>query len=330
MKKQISEFTQQLNLALQAAEISQLTSSSNEIKNVVISGMGGSGISGDITADAVASEITVPVVVNKNYSLPNYVNKNTLVIITSYSGETEETVKALQDAINMDAKITCITSGGEIAAIAGKKNIDLILMPKRFAPRAAIGFSLAHILKTLNYHEIISSEFKKNIFAAIKLIDAEEKNIIRDAKETAAHLIGKLPIIYSTAGMESIALRFRQQLNENSKMLCWHNVFPELDHNELQGWTQKNNNVEVVVFRNDSDYPRTAKRIKISSEIISHYVAEVKEVYSKGNSVLERMLYLIHWGDWVSYFVAEMKGVDTMDIRMITYLKSEMAKAEVN
>ena len=326
MKKLISEFTKQLKHALEIADLSEFTDFKKEIKNVVISGMGGSGIGGNIVAEAIASEVKIPIIVNKDYSLPNYVNKNTLVIISSYSGDTEETIKALEEAIAKESKIVCITSGGRIADIAGRKNIDLVLVPKGLPPRAALAYSLVQLLYILNFYYIISSTFKKNLNAAIKLIDVEEKNITRDAKETANLLSGKLPIIYSIAGMESVAIRFRQQLNENSKILCWHNVFPELNHNELQGWKEKNSNIAVILFRNDNEYPRTAKRIDISTEIISHYDAATKEVYSKGTSLLERMLYLIHWGDWVSYFIAEMKGIDTMDIRVITYLKNELAK----
>jgi glucose/mannose-6-phosphate isomerase len=328
MKKLISEFTKQIKHALEIAGLAKLTDFKTEMRNVVICGMGGSGIGGGIVAEAVASEIKIPLIISKDYFLPNYVSKNTLVIVSSYSGDTEETLKALDEAIVKDAKIVCITSGGKMADVATRKNIDLILIPKGMPPRAAIGYSLVQMLHILNFNYIISTDFKKNLLAAISLIDTEEKNIIRDAKETANKLSGKFPIIYSTAGIESVAIRFRQQLNENAKLLCSHNVFPELNHNELQGWKQKNNNIAVLIFRNGTDYQRTAKRIDISSDIISNYDAVIKEVYSKGNSLLEQILYLVHWGDWVSYFLAEMKGIDTMDIRVITYLKSELAKVE--
>ena len=328
MKKLISNFTKQLKNALEISKESKLTPFDKKINNVIISGMGGSGIGGNIISETTASEIKIPIIVNKDYNLPNFANTDTLVIISSYSGDTEETLKSFEEAIKKNAKIVCITSGGKIGELAKEKNIDNILIPKGMPPRAAIAYSVTQILHTLHYYDLISNSFEKDLQSAIKLIDVEEKNITRDAKETANILSGKFPIIYGAAKMESVALRFRQQLNENSKLLCWHNVFPELDHNELQGWKKKNNNSVVVIFRNDNDSPRTAKRIDISSEIISHCDTEIKEVYSKGNSILERILYLINWGDWVSYFIAEMTGTDTMDIRAITYLKSELAKVE--
>lgn len=328
MKKLISNFTGQLKHALEITQYTELSPFKKEIKNIVICGMGGSGIGGNIVSEAVASKIKIPIIINKDYSVPNFVGKNSLVIISSYSGDTEETIKAMNEAIDSESKIVCITTGGKIAEIATQKKIDLILIPKGMPPRAAIAYSIVQILHILIFHTIISFKFNNNLLAAIELIDAEENNVIKDAKETAKLLADKLPIIYSITGMESVALRFRQQLNENAKMLCWHNVFPELNHNELQGWSEKDNDKALIIFRNDNDISRIAKRIDISSDIISNYNITFKEVYSKGNTTLEQILYLIHWGDWVSYFIAEIKDIDPMDIQTITYLKSELAKVE--
>lgn len=328
MKKLISNFTNQLKHALEITQYTELSLFKKEIKNVVICGMGGSGIGGNIVSEAIASKVTIPIIVNKDYSLPNFTGKHSLVIISSYSGDTEETVKAFEEAIERDSKIVCISTGGKIAEIAKQKKIDLIIIPKGMPPRAAIAYSVVQLLHILNFHAIISYSFKNNLLAAIELLDAEENNIIRDAKETAKLISDKLPIIYGVAGMESVALRFRNQLNENAKMLCWHNVFPELNHNELQGWTENERDIAVIVLRNDNDTFRTAKRIDITSEIIRHHDVTLKEVYSKGNTPLERILYLIHWGDWVSYYIAEIKEIDPMDIQTITYLKKELAKVE--
>jgi glucose/mannose-6-phosphate isomerase len=328
MKKLIMNFVNQLKHALKITEDAELTESDSEIRNVVIHGMGSSGIAGNIAAGAIALEVKIPITVNKDFSLPNYVNKHTLVIITSYSGDTEETVTALEEAIVKHAKIVCITSGGKIREIATQRKIDLVLIPKDLPPRGALGYLLVQILHVLNFNYLIFTVFKKHLLATINLITAEENNIVRDARETAQLLIGKWPVIYTSSGMESVALRFHQQLNENAKMLCSHNVFPELNHNELQGWKKKNGNIFVVIFRNETDDMRTSQNIDISGEIISHYGAGIKEVYSRGNSLLEQMLYHIHWGDWVSYFLAEMRGIDTMDTREIIYFKSAPARVE--
>lgn len=328
MKKLISDFTRQLKNAGEIAEHVHLSSATHQINNVVICGMGGSGIGGNMAAEIAAPEAAIPIIINKDYFLPHFVSHNTLVIISSYSGDTEETIMALEEAFRKDAHIVCITSGGKVKELAQKMNLDLVLIPSGMPPRAAVGFSLVQLLNILSFHGIISKLYQKDLKKAIELIDTEENCIVRDAKETAEELDGKSLVIYSTAGMESVALRFRQQINENSKLLCRSNIFPELNHNELQGWREKNDNLEVVIFRNGTDYQRTSKRIDISEEIISHYDATIKEVYSKGDSILEHILYLVHWGDWVSYFLAQRKGIDTMDIKVITYLKTELAKVE--
>jgi glucose/mannose-6-phosphate isomerase len=324
MKELITGFTEQLMEALKISERAELTAAQNEIRNVVISGMGGSGIGGNITIEAVAPELRIPVIVNKDYALPHYVNKHTLVVISSYSGDTEETINAMEEAMEKDAKIVCITSGGSIGDKAARKDIDHIIVPKGMPPRAAMGYSITQLLHILNFYYIISAAYKKEMLDAIALLDAEEDSIVNSARETAKVISGKLPVIYSTSKMEAVALRFRQQINENAKMLGWSNIFPEMNHNELEGWKQKGN-FAVVVFRNENDYPRTAKRIDVSLELVNKYTQDIVEIYSKGNSLLERMLYLIHWGDWVSYFIAELNGTDIMDISAINHLKSALS-----
>ena len=328
MKKLISEFTTQLNHSLEISERAKLTPISENITYVVISGMGGSGIGGDIVSEAISQEIKIPIIVNKDYILPNYVEDKTLVIISSYSGDTEETVNAMKQAISIGANIVCITSGGKVEELAIKNHLDVILIPKDIPPRAALAYSLVQLLYTLNFHSIISDKYKVEILNSIISLNKEEQNILTDAKETANLLLNKLPIVYSVSAIKAVSTRFCQQLKENSKTLCWHNEFPELNHNELQGWEQKGNNFSVIIFRNDTDYLRTSKRIDISAGIIGDLNTPIKEVYSKGNSLLEKMLYLIHWGDWVSYFLAELKEVDTMDIRVISYLKWELSKVK--
>ena len=328
METLISNFTKQVSQSLEISANSWLSPVKRKIKSVVITGMGTAGIGGNIVSEAIASEAKYPIIINKDYSIPNFVTKNTLVIVCSYSGNTEETLVALNEAILKGCVIVCITSGGKMEELAIKKGIDVILLPKVMPSRSSISYSIIQLLFILNFYSVISADYKTNVLQAIKTIDSEEQNIMNEAKEAASFLFNKLPIIYTVTGMASVALRFCQQLNENSKTLCWYNVFPELNHNELQGWDQKNNNFALIIFRSEHDYPRTSKRIDISTEIIDDLDASIKEVYAKGNSPLERMLYLIHWGDWASFYLAELKGIDSKDIRLISYLKWELSKVK--
>ncbi|MCB9335980.1 MAG: hypothetical protein H6586_07515 [Flavobacteriales bacterium] len=178
----------------------------------------------------------------------------------------------------------------------------------------------------LEHYGVVSENYTSQFNSAISLIENEEHNIIEEAKKVTEKLFNKIPVIYADAWYEGVAVRFRQQINENSKMLCWHHVIPEMNHNELVGWTTKNEDLAVVIFRNDDDYFRTQKRMEVNKTVFEKYTSTILEIYSKGKTRLERSLYLIHLGDWVSYLLAEKKGVDVVEVDVITHLKNELAK----
>lgn len=135
-----------------------------------------------------------------------------------------------------------------------------------------------------------------------------------------------MPIIYAAADFEGVAVRFRQQINENSKMLCWHHVVPEMNHNELVGWRTKDNTKVVVLLRNETDYERTQLRMEINKTIIKKYTPNIIEIWSKGKSYLERVFYIVHLTDWASVFLAELNGIDDTEVKVIDFLKGELAK----
>ncbi|MFH1320331.1 MAG: bifunctional phosphoglucose/phosphomannose isomerase [Bacteroidota bacterium] len=326
MKTLISNFSKQLEEAIDIGKNAQLSRPVNEITNVLISGLGGSGIGGSIVSEIVENEASVPINVNKDYFIPQYVDQHTLMIISSYSGNTEETISAMNLAGNKNAEIVCITSGGEVLDTAKKNNLNYIVIPGGMPPRACLGYSMTQLLYILHHFGIIGNSFKTDIEASIKLLYEEEENIIKQAKSIAQRLFNKIPIIYSTASNAGVAVRFRQQLNENAKMLCWTNVLPEMNHNELVGWRKKNEELAIVIFRNDTDFSRTQKRIEICKDIFAKYTSTIIEIYSRGNSHIEKAIYLIHLGDWASFFLSELNKVDVMEIEVINYLKSELAK----
>lgn len=327
MKKLISNFPQQVREALTIGKAAGLSASNDTIANVFISGLGGSGIGGTIVSELVAFEAKVPINVGKTYFIPSYINEHSLVIISSYSGNTEETINALELALEKRAKIVCVTSGGKIQEIAKANKLDIILIPGGMPPRACLGYSMTQLFFILNYFQIIGKGFLSQLEQAIKLIEKDQDQIQKQAREIAEKLKNKIPVIYTTSHNEGIAIRFRQQINENSKMLCWHHVFPELNHNELVGWTEKNEKLAIVLFRDKEDYSRNQTRIEISKTIFEKYTDTITEVYSKGNSVIEKSIYLIHLGDWVSYFIAEIKGIDSIEVAVINHLKAELAKS---
>lgn len=328
MKELVAEFPKQLQKALLIAKSAELKKSTQAIHNVFISGLGGSGIGGSIVSELVSGEAICPVIINKDYTAPSFINEHTLAIICTYSGNTEETIQVLKQCITAKAKVTVITSGGEAAQLANQHNLDYILLPAGFPPRSCIGYSICQILKVIHFHEVTAVNHLAEVENTISLLENQKEEIIAEANKVALALSNKIPVIYTLGNTEGVAIRFRQQLNENSKMLCWHHVLPEMNHNELVGWTEKNDDLAVVVFRYENDFYRTVKRLEVCKEVFAKYCNTIIEITAKGNSPVQRALYMIHLGDWISCAIADIKQVDAVDISIINHLKSELSKMD--
>ena len=326
MKTLVANFSKQLTEAIKIGSNSKLTVSKNKISNVLVCGLGGSGIGGSILSELVAGDANVPINVTKGYFIPEYVNENTLVIISSYSGNTEETLNCMELAMAKSAKIVSVTSGGKVQEISKSKGYDHIIVPGGMPPRSCLGYSLTQLFFILGFFKIISNNYKAELESAIKLIDSEEANIIDEATSIAQKLVGKIPVIYATTYYEGVAIRFRQQLNENSKVLCWHHIIPEMNHNELVGWTEKNDNLSVLFFLDKDEYFRNLARVDINKEVIKKYASSITEIYSKGTTAIEKAIYFIHLGDWISVQLAELRGVDAIEVNVINQLKSALSK----
>jgi len=324
MKELILKFPQQLHEAVSIAGKANLTKVAKPISNVVICGLGGSGIGGTVVKEILQDEMTVPIDVMKSYTIPAYVNENTLVICSSYSGDTEETLESYRLAKERKAQIVCITSGGKILESAKKDGYSAIVVPGGMPPRACLGYSLTQLLHILAFYGICPSHIGA-ISGAASLLEKEQAFIIKEATAIAEKLVGKLPVIYSTSLNEGIAVRFRQQLNENAKILCWHHVFPEMNHNELVGWSHPYPEVAVLMFIEKEEHPRNKIRIEICRKIFEKYAGLLLELNPKGNNAIEKKIYWIHLGDWVSYILSEKRNVDAMDIKVIDQLKKELA-----
>jgi glucose/mannose-6-phosphate isomerase len=326
MKELVEVFTRQLGEALEIGAKASLTPTKNRILNVVITGLGGSGIGGKIVAQLVADECPVPIITNNTYDLPAFVNENTLVIASSFSGNTEETLFALEAAEAKGAQIAIISSGGKIVELAKAKGYNYIVLPQGDSPRAMLTYSMVQQFVLLHHYGLIASFYIGQLRQAITLLDNEIDAIKKDAQAIAKALVNKTAVLYAEAKMEGVITRFRQQLNENSKVLCWHHVLPEMNHNELVGWAGGKDEYAVVMFRNSIDFDRTQVRMDITKSVVSKYTSTYIEVFSKGQSAIENALYFILLGDWVSIYLAELKQVDPTEVKVISYLKGELSK----
>ena len=326
MNDYINDFTNHLREAIEIANNTNLKENTKEIRNVLICGLGGSGIGGTIVNDIVSPKVGIPIAATKDYSIPNFVNEHTLVIANSYSGNTEETLYALEKCQAKGAEIAVITSGGKLKTIAEENNYNKIIIPGNQPPRAMFGYAFTELFFILNHYGIIDDSFKSDFTKAIELLDTEKSDIQEQAMSLAKKMYKQTPVIYVANGFEGVAVRFRQQINENSKMLCWHHVVPEMNHNELLGWRTNVNDLAVVYFRNKSDYDRNQIRMDINKKVIAKFTENITEIWSKGDSLIENSLYHINLGDWVSWYLSEMNNVDAIEIDVIDFLKGELAK----
>ncbi|MBK21567.1 MAG: bifunctional phosphoglucose/phosphomannose isomerase [Flavobacteriales bacterium] len=325
MRKHIEGFIQQLEDAFSIGEKSAFSIPDKKLNNVLILGVGGSGIGGTVVAKTALLGAGIPVMTCNDYHIPEYVDENTLVIACSYSGNTEETLTALKKCQNKGTEIAAVTSGGELKRICEEHNYNHIIIPGGNPPRTCLGYSLTEQFFILIKYKILPEAAVEELKSAIQLLKENESSIIEEAKTLADNLFGKLPVIYSTDKFEPVSIRFRQQLNENSKELCWHQKFPEMNHNEIVGWASGNSNLSVVMFRNHDDYYRTQERMEFMKKVILDKGSTVTEIHSKGNSFIEKALYLIYLTDWASLFIAEKKEIDPVEIRVIDALKDHLA-----
>jgi len=326
MNDYINDFTNHLTEAMEIGDASNLKKLDKKFNNILICGLGGSGIGGTIINDIISSKANIPILATKDYSIPNFVDENTLVIASSYSGNTEETIYALEKCQNRNTEICIITSGGKLKTIAEENNYNHIIIPGGHPPRAMFGYAFTELFYVLNHYGIIDNSFKSDFTNSISLLNSEKEDIQDKAMELAKKMYQKTPVIYVAQGFEGVAVRFRQQINENSKMLCWHHVVPEMNHNELLGWRTNVDDLAVVYFRNKSDFDRNQIRMDINRKVISKFTNNITEVWSKGDSQIENTLYHINLGDWVSWYLSEMNNVDAIEIDIINFLKGELGK----
>jgi glucose/mannose-6-phosphate isomerase len=307
-----------------------------KINNIVMSGMGGSAMGGDIVAYVLRDKVKFPMVVNRNYTCPNFVDGGTLFFALSYSGNTEETISSFKEAAAKKARIICISSGGELKELAAKFKVPFIEIPKGLPPRAALGYILSAMLNVL-YKLGIDSGLKQEIGDSVKLLrqlskkrGASASSRENEVKQMALKLSGKIPVVLATEGTTYPAgLRWKTQLNENSKVTMLFSVFPELNHNDLVNYSflkPGEHDFSFVILRDDAELERMKKRIEITKSLISGFVGGISEVWAQGRSRLEKLMSLIQFGDYLSVYLAVIAGIDPTPVEIIEKLKKELAR----
>lgn len=326
MEELIAGFGPQLREAIALAKAAHITPKQNDVRNVLLIGMGGSAFGGEIVKSYIATTCKVPFAISRDYTVPAWVGPHTLVITSSYSGNTEETLAALEMARQQGAEIAAITSGGQVLDIVKTNDYTHIVVPGGNPPRTAAGYSIVQQLRILNGYGLIG-DFHEDLEEGVVMIENFEDK--EAAQSLAQVLSGCIPVLYSSPELEAISIRWRQQFAENSKNLAWHHVLPEMNHNELVGWVQPKdsmNKVYAVFLEREQDHPRTRVRAKLTRELIREASRNVCTVAAQGQGLLGQMLYLLHYGDWVSLYLAQENSEDPIQIRSIDHLKTELGK----
>ena len=309
------------------------------IEKIVFVGMGGSAIGGDVIRSLLARDLPLPLSVSRHYLLPAWVDSKTLCIFSSYSGNTEETLAGFQEGMKKKLRSVVITSGGELARLAQKPSLPWIEIPKGLPPRAALGYSVFPILKLfskLNLWKWDAPAVRETL-ALLKKLNGEKFSPevplkSNPARQAAKSLWGRFVAIYAgTELLETAALRFRNQIEENAKALASHHLLPEMNHNEILGWENPGTLIgrSIAVFLRDSeDHPRIQLRFKITRKLLAERGIQILEMHSEGKSRLARLFSAILLGDWASYYLALLYGVDPTPVAIIEDLKKQLARAK--
>jgi glucose/mannose-6-phosphate isomerase len=331
MRKLIENFPNQIKEASVALKNLDSTKHDEYAKGftttgILVLGMGGSGIGGAFVASILRKTSNVPIVTNADYGIPGWVCSTTLVVACSNSGNTEETLAAASEAIKRGAKIACIASGGKLEKLAEKEGLPLVKVPGGNPPRSQFATSLLSLSWTLSRFGVFPEKLYQELADTASSTKENAYSVEERAAAISELIEGKMIHIYSDTNMECVAKRWRQQLNENSKLLVNSHVFPELNHNELVGWASGSDQDIVVIIRTPEDSERTQVRMDLSAEIFQEMGADVIFVDPDGEDQMQRLVDLVFLGDFISLLLAEKSGVDPVEIENIDRLKNKLSE----
>jgi glucose/mannose-6-phosphate isomerase len=326
MRRLITEFPDQIRDAHRITTSTPISFGDFEPSSVLILGMGGSGISGVIASRMLAETSPVPIFANADYAIPAWAGPATLVVACSYSGNTEETLIALDAAVKAGCRVAAVTSGGQLGERAAAAGWPTVTIPGGQPPRSQFGYAFTSVLHVLHGAGLVPDSLHDDFAGIADLLEAGQEGSIERAGQIADVLEGRRIWLYSDTAQEGLITRWRQQLNENSKLLVTHHVFPEMNHNELVGWESGSEDDAALMVQMPEDHPRSRVRMDVCAEIFQVRGADVVIFEPEGDNALQRFFDAVHVGDWLSLLLAERAEVDPVDIRNIDHLKGELGK----
>ena len=333
MLGRIKELPKQIQGAWQVTRAAQLPPAYGDVRNITVIGMGGSAIGGDLAAALLADELKVPMSVHRDYGLPAFIGRDSLVIASSYSGNTEETLSAFEEARKRGAKVLALTTGGTLATQARAANYPVVTFSYKARPRATLGYSLGLVLGSLTRLGL-TRDLSADIDAAIADLAKLEERVhegarTNDAKKLAIQLYGRVIFAYGAGVMGVMARRVKGQWNENAKNWSAYDVMSELNHNAVVGFPNPQiarEAITVLLLRSDRDNPRHKIRFDVTRELLDRASIQHKSLQFGGTNLLSEVLQMTLFTDYVSFYVALLNGADPSPNTAIDYLKDRLAK----
>jgi len=322
MEQLIREFPDQIRDALQRADQHALRPA-KPVRRIVAAGMGGSGIGANLLASLMP--LRVPIHAIQDYRLPDWAGPDTLVLASSYSGNTEETLSLVEQGHRAGCALAAVSTGGALTERASEWGFDVLAAPSGRPPRSTLAYSIVLQLHILHHAGLTAEDHRPHLLRCADFLE-EQQNALRDqAKEHARLLVDRTPVLYSAGDWSPVLKRWCQQIQENAKMLCWMNVLPEMTHNEIVGWQTDRQDLAVMFFRSPMDFGRTAARLEWTQRMVSKRCDRVISMPAVGVDRWENAFGWVHSGDWLSLELAALRGVDPVEIKVIDDLKAALS-----
>ncbi|UCE29644.1 MAG: bifunctional phosphoglucose/phosphomannose isomerase [Candidatus Bathyarchaeota archaeon] len=304
-------------------------------RNIIVVGMGGSAIGGEILQDWLRDRLSIPIQTCRSFTLPAYADESTLVFAVSYSGATEETLSAFMDAVHRKCMTITMSSGGHLLSFSKRLGVPHVTMPSGLPPRVAIPylfFPLPVLLEKMNIVSSLDRDCEEVIRVLEKVVEENSPHIPtkkNTSKMLALELKGTIPMVYGFGRFRAAAHRMKTQFNENSKLLSTYNIFPELDHNEVVGWEASEiltKRFSVILVRDHSESPEIRRRIDFAKLLAFHKAQKVLEIWASGKRRLAEIFSVILTGDFASVYLAILQGVDPTPVKTIVRTKVELGR----
>jgi glucose/mannose-6-phosphate isomerase len=308
-----------------------------EIKNIVFAGMGGSALQAELVR--TWPRLTVPFIISRAYEVPDFVDAHTLVVISSYSGNTEESISSLHDARSKNARIIVMAGGGKLQGLAADGQEPFVLLPKAVQPRMAIFYAFRALLEVFVALQLAPGETIAELEASADRVrpfvgqwQKEVPTSDNIAKQLALKLVGKTPIYYGGPLMAPAAYKWKINTNENAKNTAWYNLLPEFDHNEFMGWTSHpvEKPFAIVDLMSSYEHERVTERFSVGDRMLSGMRPKAIPVQAEGKTALDHLLYLTVLGDFVTIYLGLLNGLDPSPVALIEKFKTELGEYDMN